>query len=266
MTMREKIYHIIFEAETKSGKFFDVALLWLIIISVLTVMLESVQSLAQGYGDIFRYLEYTFTVIFTIEYVLRLYCVKKPLGYAFSFFGLVDLFAILPGILSLIFPGGTSLIVIRGFRLLRVFRLFKLGRYIGEADILKEALKSSRYKITVFLIAVISLAITVGTLMYLVEGGENGFTSIPKSIYWAIVTMTTVGYGDIAPQTILGQFLATLVMIMGYGIIAVPTGIISVELSEAYKQQPVNTDTCPNCMAEGHAPDSVFCRKCGMQL
>jgi voltage-gated potassium channel len=264
--LRNKIYEIIFEAETKSGKAFDVILLWLIVLSVLTVCLESVKSLSQEFGDIFIYLEWIFTIIFLIEYLLRLYCIKKPLGYAFSFFGLVDLFAILPGILGLLIPGGSSLLVIRGFRLLRVFRLFKLGRYIGEADVLKQALKASRYKISVFLIAVMSLAITVGTLMYLIEGGQNGFTSIPRSIYWAIVTMTTVGYGDIAPQTTLGQMLASLVMIMGYGIIAVPTGILSVELSEAYKQQPSNTNTCQYCVAEGHAPDSIYCRLCGHQL
>ena len=264
--LRNKIYKVIFEADTKEGKLFDVILLWFIILSVLIVILESVESLSQNYRSIFVNLEYFFTAVFFIEYSLRIFCVRKPLKYIFSFYGLVDLFAILPSILGLFMIGSSSLLVIRGFRLLRVFRLFKLGRYIGEADILMMALKSSRYKITVFLVTVISLATTVGTLMYLIEGGENGFTSIPKSIYWAIVTMTTVGYGDIAPQTTLGQFLASIVMIMGYGIIAVPTGIISVELSEAYKSQAPKTDSCPNCFAEGLSPDSNFCRICGHRL
>ena len=264
--VRNKLYEIIFEAETKAGKTFDMALLWLIVLSVITVVLESVESLSQNYLQVFFLLEWIFTGIFLVEYILRLSCAKKPFGYVFSFYGLVDLFSILPGLLSLFIPGSSSLIVIRGFRLLRVFRLFKLGRYISEADVLKMALQASRYKITVFLVTVMSLAVTVGTAMYLIEGGENGFTSIPKSIYWAIVTMTTVGYGDIAPQTVIGQMLASVVMVMGYGIIAVPTGILSVEISEAYKNQPRNTETCPHCFEEGHMTGSVYCRTCGNEL
>jgi len=264
--IREKIYEIIFEAETKAGRVFDLLLLWMIVFSVLTVVLESVESLSQNLTGVFTFLEWTFTFIFTIEYFLRIYCAKRPLSYALSFFGIVDLLAILPGLLSLFIPGGGTLLVIRGFRLLRVFRLLKLGRYIGEAEVLKMALKSSRYKITIFLVTVISLALTVGTLMYFIEGKENGFTSIPRSIYWAIVTMTTVGYGDIAPHTVLGQILASVIMIMGYGIIAVPTGIVSVELAEAYRNKPQNTEVCPYCFTEGHVTGSIFCRICGKKL
>tara|TARA_B100001248_G_scaffold254447_1_gene232849 strand:+ start:1428 stop:2243 length:816 start_codon:yes stop_codon:yes gene_type:complete len=263
--MREKIYEIIFEAETKAGKIFDIALLWMIIASVATVVIESMEAYRLEYGQIFLNLEYFFTAVFSIEYILRLYSSPKPFRYIFSFYGIIDLLAIIPGYMTLFFDGGASLMVIRGFRLLRFFRLFKLSRYVGEGDILIKALKASRYKIVVFLVTVFGLAVTVGALMYVIEGQEHGFTSIPKGIYWAIVTITTVGYGDISPQTPLGQALAMVVMIMGYGIIAVPTGIVSVELAEA-KRTTLFTETCGHCMTEGHEKDAKYCRICGEPL
>jgi voltage-gated potassium channel len=264
--MREKIHDIIFEAETPAGKVFDITLLVLIFLSLVAVSLESVETLHHEWAGWFAAIEWGFTVLFTIELALRLYCVQKPFKYLFSFFGLVDILAILPTYLSLVVGGGSSLLVVRGFRLLRVFRLFKLGHYVGEAEVLLQAIRSSRFKITVFLVAVLSLAMTVGAAMYLIEGRENGFTSIPRSVYWAIVTMTTVGYGDISPNTPAGQFLASIVMIMGYGIIAVPTGIVSVEIAEAYRRAPNNTETCSHCMTEGHSPDANFCRVCGEKI
>lgn len=264
--MKSKIHEIVFEAETFLGRAFDLVILVLIIISVGAVMLESVDTLKQEWGVIFLAVEWIITTIFTFEYILRVYCVKKPWRYIFSFYGLIDLLAILPAYLSLFIGGAQSLLVIRGFRLLRVFRIFKLGRYVGEADVLVVALKASRYKITVFLFTVLSLAVTVGAAMYLIEGKESGFTSIPRSIYWSIVTITTVGYGDITPQTIPGQILASFVMIMGYGILAVPTGIVSVEIAEAHRNKPKNTEVCSHCLTEGHAADAKFCRVCGNGL
>ncbi len=265
MSLRNKIHEIIFEAETPEGKLFDVVLLWAILISVGVVMLESVGALRDQFGSEFYIVEWVFTILFTFEYMLRVYSVRKPLGYIFSFYGIIDLLAIVPTYLSLYVTGAQSLIVIRAVRLLRVFRVLKLGRYLGEADVLKRALAASRPKITVFLVAVLSMTLITGTVMYLVEGEQNGFTSIPKSIYWAIVTMTTVGYGDIAPQTVLGQFLASVVMIMGYAIIAVPTGIVSVELANV-KNLDVNTNACPSCSAEGHNIEAKFCHMCGASL
>lgn len=263
-SFRQKFYEIIFEADTPAGKAFDVALLVVILLSIVAVMLESVNSLQIKYGALLRTLEWIFTVLFTIEYVARVLVVKHPRRYIFSFLGLVDLLAVLPTYLSIFITGSQYLLAVRIVRLLRVFRIFKLSRYVGEADVLKRALKASRHKITVFLLAVISIVIITGTLMYLVEGPENGFTSIPISIYWSIVTLTTVGYGDIAPQTVLGQTLASLIMIMGYGIIAVPTGIVTSELSRAHS--PVSTQVCPNCLREGHAPDAVYCKYCSAKL
>ena len=261
--MKQKIHEIIFEAETPAGRFFDIALLWLIVLSVLVVILESVESYRQSSETLFLYLEWAFTIVFSIEYLLRIYCVNKPSKYIFSFFGLIDLIAIIPGYLSLFIMGSGSLLVIRGFRLLRIFRLLKLGRYVGEAEVLLAAIKTSRYKITIFLVTVLSMAITIGALMYLIEGRQNGFSSIPMGIYWAIVTMTTVGYGDLAPQTTIGQLLASLVMIMGYGILAVPTGIVSAELFQSYQSNPQNTESCPDCLLEGHNVDAKYCRACG---
>lgn len=229
---KEELYQIIFESDTPLGKGFDVALLIAIILSIITVMMESVQAFDEQYGKFINTLEWTFTVLFTIEYGLRIYCARNRKGYVLSFYGLVDLIAILPTYLSLVVAGSQYVLIVRSLRLLRVFRVLKLYHFLGEAEVLGMALRQSAAKITVFIGTVVTLIFIVGSMMYLIEGPENGFTSIPTSVYWAIVTLTTVGYGDIAPQTIAGQLLASVVMIMGYGIIAVPTGIVSVELGK----------------------------------
>lgn len=262
---RQKLYEIIFEADTLSGKNFDVALLWAIFLSVGAVLLESIEGFSTRYGNELKALEWVFTGLFSIEYAVRIYCVRRPLRYIFSFFGIVDLLSIVPTFLSLFLVGTHSLLVIRGLRLLRVFRIFKLGRYTGEARVLVTALKASRPKITVFLGAVMALVLVMGTLMYLVEGAEAGFTSIPRSIYWAIVTLTTVGYGDIVPLTSLGQTIASIVMICGYAIIAVPTGIVSVELANVEKLN-LNQRQCKECGKSGHNLDALFCMQCGNKL
>jgi voltage-gated potassium channel len=264
-TRREQLHEVIFEADTPAGKAFDVALLVLIILSVVAVMLESIRSVAAQYGNWLRAFEWIVTILFTVEYVLRLYCVGRPARYARSFFGIVDLLAILPTYLSFIIPGAQSLLVIRALRLLRVFRVLKLVHFVGEASELRAALRASARKIIVFVGAVLTITIIVGAMMYLIEGEAHGFTSIPVSIYWAIVTMTTVGYGDIAPQTPLGKILASAIMILGYGIIAVPTGIVSVELAGVGRQK-VTTQACPDCGVTGHSPDAVHCRFCGGKL
>jgi voltage-gated potassium channel len=262
---KARIHEIIFEADTPAGKAFDVALLVLIILSVVAVTLESTAAVADRYGPWLRAFEWVVTIIFTIEYLFRLYCVSKPARYARSFFGIVDLLAILPTYLSLIIPGAQSLIVIRALRLLRVFRVLKLAHFVGEASELTTALRASARKIIVFLGAVLTIVVIVGSIMYLIEGEANGFTSIPVSIYWAIVTMTTVGYGDIAPQTALGKILASAIMIMGYGIIAVPTGIVSVELAGVTRKR-ITTQACPDCGAVGHDLDAVHCKFCGAKI
>ncbi|MFV2073298.1 MAG: ion transporter [Thermoanaerobaculales bacterium] len=262
---RQKLHEIIFEAETPAGKAFDVALMLVIVLSVVAVMLESTSAIQARYGPLLRTFEWVVTILFTIEYLLRLYCVGKPARYARSFFGIVDLLAILPTYLSVIIPGAQTLLVIRALRLLRVFRVLKLGHFVGEASELRAALRASARKIIVFLGAVLTVVVIVGSLMYLIEGEANGFTSIPVSIYWAIVTMTTVGYGDIAPQTALGKILASAVMILGYGIIAVPTGIVSVELAGVSRRR-ITTEACPECGAEGHDGDADFCKFCGAGL
>jgi len=262
---RSRLQEIIFEADTPAGKAFDVGLLICILISVAAVVLESVSSIRQDFGPWLRIIEWTITILFTVEYILRILTVGKPLRYIFSFFGLVDLLAILPTYLSLLVAGTQSLLVIRALRLLRVFRILKLAHFVGEASQLRRALRASINKIIIFLGVVLTLVLIIGAVMYLVEGEENGFTSIPLSIYWAIVTLTTVGYGDIAPGTVLGKFLASLVMIIGYGIIAVPTGIVTVELADA-KRKTVSTQACPECAAEGHDTDAVFCKNCGGRL
>jgi voltage-gated potassium channel len=262
---RERIHEIIFEAETPIGKAFDVSLMVVILVSIAAVCLESVASIRDQFGPLLRALEWTITILFTIEYILRLYSVRKPLRYATSFFGIVDLLSILPTYLSFFIAGSQSLLVIRALRLLRVFRILKLAHFVGEARLLRAALHASVRKITVFLGAVLTIVIIVGALMYMIEGSENGFTSIPQSIYWAIVTMTTVGYGDIAPQTLLGKIIASAVMILGYAIIAVPTGIVTVELASSVKES-VRTDACPECGCDGHAIDAAHCRFCGTRL
>lgn len=262
---RKRLYHVIFEADTPEGKAFDVALLWAIILSVIVVFLESILTLKQKFGNIFYILEWFFTILFSIEYILRLLCVNRAFRYARSFYGVVDLLAILPTYISLIITGSQYLLVIRILRLLRVFRIFKLTHFITQADVLKRALIASRLKIIVFLFVVLSIVVIIGALMYVIEGPENGFTSIPTSIYWTIVTLTTVGYGDISPQTPIGQFLASLVMLTGYAIIAVPTGIVSVELAEATRKG-VKVRECPSCLREGHDIDAIYCKYCGKNL
>jgi voltage-gated potassium channel len=264
-SLRSRLHEIIFEADTPAGKAFDVALLVFIILSVVAVMLESTSTIAARYGPWLRTFEWVVTILFTIEYLLRLYSVGNPLRYARSFFGIVDLLAILPTYLSIFIPGAQTLLVIRALRLLRVFRVLKLAQFVGEASELRAALRASARKIIVFLGAVLTIVVIVGSMMYLIEGEANGFTSIPVSIYWAIVTMTTVGYGDIAPQTALGKILASAIMIMGYGIIAVPTGIVSVELAGVTRKK-ISTQACPQCGAEGHDADAVHCKYCGDEL
>lgn len=262
---RARLHEIIFEAETPAGKAFDVGLMIVIVLSVIAVMLESVPSVKARYGPELRAFEWTVTVLFTIEYVLRLLCVGKPWQYARSFFGIVDVLAILPTYLSLFFTGAQSLLVIRALRLLRVFRVLKLVHFVGEAQMLHAAIRASMRKIVVFLGAVLTTVIIMGALMYLIEGGSSGYNSIPESIYWTIVTMTTVGYGDITPQTPLGKFLASALMILGYGIIAVPTGIVTVELAGAQRKS-ISTVACPVCSAEGHDTDATHCKYCGEHL
>ena len=273
--IRRKIHEVIYEADTPSGKLFDVILLIVIIISLILVMLESVPRLGQEYAEEFIMAEWVITGFFTIEYILRIYSINKPTKYIFSFFGIVDFLSTIPLYLTLFFGGVNALIAVRALRLLRVFRILKVTRYIGEADKLKRAIRHSGPKIAVFLFAVLVLSVIMGTLMYLVEGPESGFVSIPVSIYWCIVTLTTVGFGDIAPVTPLGQFLATIIMVMGYGIIAVPTGIVSAEYSQNNKSEKdidspnyrhVNTQVCQNCMARKHQDDASFCHKCGYSL
>ncbi len=264
---RERIRVIIFEADTPAGKAFDVGLLVAILASVIAVMLDSVAPIRAEYGRALDVAEWVFTIAFSVEYALRLICVPVPWHYARSFFGVVDVLAVLPTYLSLLLPGAEHLLVIRGLRLLRIFRVFKLGRFLGEASILRNALAGSRHKITVFIGTIAILVTILGTAMYLIEGGEHGFTSIPLSVYWAIVTMTTVGYGDLAPQTVAGKALAAIVMILGYSIIAVPTGIVTAEIVEAaVASRKLSTRCCAQCMAEGHDADARFCKACGAPL
>ncbi len=259
------LYEIIFEADTKSGKLFDVILIAAIALSVLAVLLDSVGGIRKDYGNILYALEWFFTILFTIEYVLRISCVTRPIRYVTGFFGIVDLMSILPVYISLIVPGSHYLVVIRVLRVLRIFRVFKLVQYIGEAKTLIQALRASSRKITVFLFTVMTLVVIFGSLMYLIEGEENGFTSIPRSIYWSVVTLTTVGYGDISPKTNIGQALAAMIMILGYGIIAVPTGIVTVELTRA-SEKKITTQVCPECMMEGHETDAIYCKYCSGKL
>ena len=263
---RARLHEIIFEANTRAGRLFDLALIWLILLSVATVILESVRSVRVRYGDLLYALEWFFTLLFTAEYVLRLVSVRRPHRYATSFFGVVDLLAIIPTYLSIFVPGSQYLLVIRILRLLRVFRLLKLTEYVEEADTLRRALRASSRKISVFISAVLLLVVIIGALMYVVEGEAHGFTSIPVSVYWAIVTLTTVGYGDLSPKTPFGQILASIVIVIGYGIIAVPTGIVSVELAQATRQQKLTRQSCPSCGAEGHDPDAICCKYCGASL
>ncbi len=259
------LHTIIFEADTPAGKLFDIGLIISILASVLVVLLDSVEGIRADHGPSLERAEWFFTGLFTLEYILRLLCVHRPQAYATSFYGMVDLLAVLPTYISFFVPHSRYLSVIRILRVLRVFRVLKLAYYLGEADYLARALKAGRRKITVFLFTVLTLVVILGAIMYVVEGGQNGFTSIPASIYWSIVTLTTVGYGDISPVTGLGQGLAAAIMIMGYSIIAVPTGIMSVELTRS-AHDAVSTQACPNCSAEGHDMDARHCKYCGAAL
>ena len=262
--LKHKIHEVIFEADTPAGKFFDIALLVFIIASVLAVVLETVPTIYSKYAQIIKVLEWIFTIFFTIEYIMRLYSTLKPLKYATSFYGIIDLLAILPSYLTLIFAGSHSLMVIRAIRLLRIFRIFKMVSFIQEAEYISQALYKSSRKIAVFLFTILMIVIIVGAVMYLVEGSVNpDFDSIPRSIYWAIVTLTTVGYGDISPSSSLGQFIAAFVMILGYAVIAVPTGIVTKELITNTKEVQTNTQACMHCSKAGHDDDATFCKYCG---
>ena len=263
---REKLRVVIFEADTPAGKAFDIALLVAIVASVGIVMAESVTPFRERYARQLDAAEWIFTILFTVEYGLRLLSIPQPARYARSFFGIVDVLAVVPTYLSILIPGAETLIVIRGLRLLRIFRVFKLGRFLGEANLLTRALLASRHKVIVFLGTIVILVTILGAAMYLIEGQENGFTSIPLSVYWAVVTMTTVGYGDVAPQTLAGKTLAAVVMILGYSIIAVPTGIITAEIVESAVGGKISTRCCPECTAEGHVVGARYCKDCGAPL
>ncbi len=267
-SLRFQIHEVIFEADTPLGKLFDIILIFAIIGSVVAVLLESVPTYAVDYLTLFHTLEWIFTIFFTIEYILRLYSVKKPIKYATSFFGIIDLLAILPSYISLFFVGTQSLMVIRAIRLLRIFRIFKMMSFLSEANYISTALFKARRKILVFLFAILLIVMIMGSIMYLVEGRthESDFDSIPRSIYWAIVTLTTVGYGDISPHTNLGQFIAACLMILGYAVIAVPTGIVTQELVAGSNPKKTNTQSCMNCSREGHDDDAIYCKYCGEEI
>ncbi|MGM5471054.1 ion transporter [Flavobacteriaceae bacterium LMO-SS05] len=274
---KDKLHEIIYEADTPIGKLFDIVLLITIIASIILVMLESVESIDNSYHDILNISEWIITILFSIEYIARIISVNKPLKYITSFYGIIDLLSTVPKYISLILVGTNALVALRALRLLRIFRILKLARYLGASNNLVQALKASRAKIAVFLFVVVIVSIILGSIMYIVEGEKNGFTNIPKSVYWCIVTLTTVGFGDITPSTPLGQFIASLVMILGYGIIAVPTGIVSAEYTSHLKQKdktkkpkipkiPSNTQSCSNCLTEKHQDKAKFCYKCGYNL
>ena len=263
---RNKLHQTIYESNTAAGKFFDITLLILIVASIAVVMLDSITSYHIQYGELFYLLEWIFTILFTIEFILRLISLERPLLYVFSFFGVIDLLAIIPSYLSIFYIGAQSLLVLRALRLLRVFRIFKLTHFLTEMQFLKAAMNSSLKKIAIFMLVVLGLVIILGSIMYLVEGRVNGFKSIPDSIYWAIVTITTVGYGDISPVTPMGKFIASIMMFIGYGIIAVPTGIVTNEMAIAHRAKTHSNETCPGCGREVHDNDARFCKICGAKL
>ena len=265
-SLKDKTYEVIFEADTREGRLFNVVLLVCILISIVTIILESVQPVRERFGTPLKILEWLITLLFTLEYLARIWSVKDKRKYIFSFMGIIDLLSVLPTYIALVFTGAQSFMVVRSLRLLRIFRIFKLSRYVGEGQYLMRALKASQHKIIVFLLTVMTSVVIAGTIMYMIEGPEHGFKDIPTSIYWAIVTMTTVGYGDIAPQTSLGQAIASIIMIMGYGIIAVPTGIVSSEMISMKKDQQITTQVCPHCLKEGHDIDAIHCKYCGGKL
>ena len=263
---RAKLHTIVYEADTRAGKLYDIILLFVILISIVAVMLESVASIKIVYGRQLAVVEWIVTAIFTIEYISRIIAVKQPIRYILSFYGIIDLLATLPKYIGLLFPGSGFLIAIRAVRLLRVFRILKLTHFVGASNQLLTALKKSQTKIAVFLFSVVILCIIMGTIMYMIEGPESGFTSIPISIYWTIVTLTTVGFGDITPITPLGQFMSMIIMIMGYGIIAVPTGLVTAQFMNNSDKPHLNTQVCPNCSATQHRDDAKFCYNCGANL
>ncbi|MBJ9977758.1 ion transporter [Pseudomonas sp. S75] len=264
-SLRERLYVIVFQSDTVAGRRFDKTLLVIILASLVTVILDSIDAVHRSYSGLLAGIEWGFTAIFLAEYLTRLYCSPKPLRYAFSFYGLVDLLAIVPGIIALYYSDAQYLLIVRVVRMLRIFRVLKLGPYLKQAHYLLEALRGSKQKIIVFLVSVSTLVTVFGTLMYVIEGPEHGFTSIPKGIYWAIVTLTTVGFGDIVPKTPLGQVLSSMVMIIGYSIIAVPTGIFTAELANAMRGEQLRHD-CPSCAKNTHEPSAAFCSRCGNPL
>lgn len=262
--LRPKVRSIIFQSDTPAGKLFDIILIIAILLSVVTVLLDSIASISSEYGLYLHVAEWFFTVVFSAEYLLRLYSAEDRVKYAVSFFGIIDLFAVLPTYLSLLVPQGRFLLTIRVVRLLRVFRVLKLAEFVGQQNVLGRALWASRHKIIVFILSVFTIVVIVGSLMYVIEGEKAGFTSIPVGIYWAVVTLTTVGYGDVTPQSPFGQFLAAVVMVLGYGIIAVPTGIVTVELGRASRKSVVYS--CPYCGIREHEYDALFCKSCGAKI
>ena len=266
MNLKNRLYQIIFEHNTRSGKNFDVILILLVVLSMLAIMLETVEGLWNNYYQLFYYFEWFFTIIFTIEFILRLYCARSKKGYVLSFYGLVDIISVLPTYLSVFIPGAQAFLIIRAMRLMRLFRIFKLTNYTNAGSQLKEAMTASKPKIIVFVFFVVTFVTIVGTAMFYIEGRDNGFTSIPKSIYWAVVTMTTVGYGDIAPVTVAGKMLASVMMLTGFAIIAVPTGIVTSELQRERDEVPMDVRECGECGRRGHDQQARFCKMCGCPL
>lgn len=264
--LRLQLYTIIFEADTVAGRRFDLILIGAILVSILVVMLDSVQSISARHATALQVIEWGFTLLFSVEYIVRLACVKHPLRYATSFFGVIDLLSILPTYLALIMPEIHALLDVRILRLIRIFRILKLTMYVQEYQVLSSAISASRRKIMVFLSIVLMVVLVMGTLMYVIEGPEHGFDSIPKAMYWAVVTMTTVGYGDITPQTDIGKALSSLMMLLGWGVLAVPTGIVTAEMTSQRLQRPITTRTCHQCLSEGHEPTARFCKDCGARL
>lgn len=262
---QHKLHTVIYEADTPAGKFFDLVLLCLILISIVAVMLESVESIRVKYGHELYIIEWVITIFFTFEYIGRLIALRRPLKYIFSFYGIVDFMATVPMYIALLFPGSRFLLSIRAIRLLRIFRILKLVHFVGAANQLMEALRKSRVKIAVFLFSVLVSCIILGTLMYMIEGPEHGFTSIPLSVYWTIVTLTTVGFGDITPATPFGQLVSVIIMILGYGIIAVPTGLVTAQFMKDSTVN-LNTQACPNCGKSNHRDDAKYCYNCGSHL
>jgi voltage-gated potassium channel len=266
LSLRQKLYQIIFEADTPAGKRFDIALLVIIVISIALVMIESIPSVKKIYGNELLTAEWLITIVFTIEYLLRIFSSPKPAKYIFSFLGIIDLLAILPTFFSLIAPDAQALVVIRAIRLLRIYRILKLYHFIRASNLLVLALKRSARKISIFMMFIVILVVLLGSIMYLVEGAQNGFFSIPLSIYWAVITLTTVGYGDIVPLTALGKFIASFIMLLGYSILAIPTGIVTVEMSRTFNEATDKSKSCPRCGEPNHAPEAKYCRICGEKL